>query len=44
MLRLTRKPGEAIQIGDNIVITILDGKYNLVEAGIEAPDDVEIWC
>ncbi len=28
MLRLTRKPGESIQIGDNIKITVLDDSHN----------------
>ena len=43
MLILTRKPGESIQIGDNIKITVLDDKHNQVKIGIDAPDDVEIW-
>lgn len=42
MLILTRKPGESIQIGDNIKITVLDDKRNQVAAGFEAPDDDEI--
>ncbi len=43
MLILTRKPGESIQIGDDIKITVLDDKHNQVKIGIEAPDDIEIW-
>jgi carbon storage regulator len=43
MLILTRKPGESIQIGDNIKITVLDDKHNQVRIEIDAPDDVEIW-
>jgi carbon storage regulator len=43
MLILTRKPGEPIQIGDNIRTTVLDDKHNQVRIGIDAPDDVEIW-
>jgi carbon storage regulator len=43
MLILTRKPGESIQIGDNIKITVLDDKHNQVKIGIDAPDEVEIW-
>ncbi len=39
---LTRKPGESIQIGDNVKITVLDEKHNQVRIGIDAPDDVEI--
>ena len=42
MLVLTRKNGEAIQIGDDIEITILSVKNDQVKIGINAPKDVEI--
>ena len=42
MLILTRKPGEKIRIGDDIVIHVVDiGKGN-ARIGIEAPKDVSI--
>lgn len=42
MLILTRKPGEKIRIGDDIVIHVVDiGKGN-ARIGIEAPKDVAI--
>ena len=40
MLVLTRRPNEAIVIGDNVVITILSVQGNQVRVGIDAPRDV----
>jgi carbon storage regulator len=42
MLVLTRKRGEQILIGDDIVITILDVKGDSVRVGIDAPKGVVI--
>ena len=42
MLVLTRKPGERILIGDNIVVTILDSRGDGVRIGIDAPRGVTI--
>lgn len=42
MLVLSRKPSEAIVIGDNIRIKIVKVDRNQVRLGIEAPDDVLI--
>jgi len=42
MLVLTRKRGEQILIGDDIVITILDTKGDSVRVGIDAPRGVVI--
>ena len=42
MLVLTRKRGEQILIGDDIVITIRDSKGDGVRVGIEAPKGVVI--
>jgi len=42
MLVLTRKPGEKILIGDDIVITILDARGDSVRIGIDAPRGVKI--
>lgn len=39
MLVLSRKPGESIQIGDNITITVVKTGPN-VRIGIDAPKDV----
>jgi carbon storage regulator len=40
MLILTRRPGESIQVGDNIEISILEIRGNQVRLGINAPSDV----
>ena len=42
MLILTRRAGEALIIGDDIVINILGVKGNQVRIGIDAPRDVSV--
>ncbi|MBW2345420.1 MAG: carbon storage regulator CsrA [Deltaproteobacteria bacterium] len=42
MLILTRKLGERITIGDDIVITLLEIKGAQVKMGIEAPRSISI--
>lgn len=42
MLTLTRKPGEAIRIGDDITVTVLGVKGNQVRVGIDAPREISI--
>ena len=42
MLVLTRKVGERILIGDDIVITVLDSRGDGVRIGIDAPRGVKI--
>ena len=42
MLVLTRKRGEQILIGDDIVITILESKGDSIRVGIDAPRGVVI--
>ncbi|TWT39634.1 carbon storage regulator [Blastopirellula retiformator] len=42
MLVLTRKPGETIRIGDDIVITISQLKGGRVRVGIDAPAEMGI--
>lgn len=42
MLVLTRKVGEQILIGDDIVITVLDSRGDGVRIGIDAPRGVKI--
>lgn len=43
MLVLSRKLGEKIIIGENIIITVVDIDRGKIRLGIEAPKDVEIW-
>lgn len=42
MLVLTRKSGEAIRIGDEIRILVVEVRENQVRIGIEAPADVPV--
>ena len=42
MLILTRRVGESIIIGDDIVITVLGVKGNNVRIGIDAPKNVSV--
>ena len=42
MLVLTRKVGERIHIGENIVVTVVRLQNDKVRIGIEAPADVNV--
>lgn len=42
MLILTRKAGESIVIGGNIVVKVLDIQGKQVQLGVDAPRDVNI--
>jgi carbon storage regulator len=42
MLVLTRKPGERVNIGGNVVVVITRVAGNRVTIGIEAPEEVRI--
>ncbi len=42
MLVLSRKSGQRIVIGDDVVVTILKVRGNQVRIGIEAPESVAI--
>ena len=43
MLALTRKKGEALVVGNNVEITVLEVKGDQVKIGIQAPKDVTIY-
>ena len=43
MLVLTRKPGEGIIIGDNIIIKIIEMKSGGIRIGIDAPAATKIY-
>jgi carbon storage regulator len=43
MLVLSRKLGEKIVIGDNIVVTVVKIDRNQIRLGIEAPQDVPVF-
>lgn len=42
MLILTRRIGENLMIGDDVVVTVLGVNGNQVRIGVEAPQDVEV--
>jgi carbon storage regulator len=42
MLVLSRKPGQKLQIGDNITITVLEVHGHVLRLGIEAPREVRV--
>lgn len=42
MLILTRRPGEAIRIGDNIRLVVLQSAPGKVRIGIEGPLDLRV--
>ena len=43
MLALTRKVGERIVIGDNIVVTVISVKGDSIRLAIEAPKEIKIY-
>ena len=43
MLVLTRKPGDGIIIGDDIVIKVIEMKGGGIRIGIDAPQDKKIY-
>lgn len=42
MLILTRRVGETLVIGDNVMVTVLGVKGNQVRIGVNAPKDVSV--
>jgi len=42
MLILTRRPGESVNIGDNITVTVLGIKGNQLRLGFTAPQNVAV--
>ncbi|MBI2807510.1 MAG: carbon storage regulator [Planctomycetes bacterium] len=42
MLVLTRKPGEKLVIGNNIVVTVVMIEGNKVRLGVEAPSAIRV--
>ena len=42
MLVLTRRSGESVHIGDDVVITVLEVRGDVVRLGIRAPRNVQV--
>jgi carbon storage regulator len=42
MLVLTRRAGESVMIGDNVTVTVLEARGDVIRLGIQAPRDVQV--
>ncbi len=42
MLVLTRRPGESVMIGDDVVVTVLEVRGDVIRLGIGAPRDIQV--
>lgn len=42
MLVLTRKAGESLRIGSNIIITVLETSPGSIKVGINAPQEIPV--
>lgn len=42
MLVLTRRPGESVMIGDDVVVTVLEVRGDVIRIGIRAPRHVQV--
>jgi carbon storage regulator len=42
MLVLTRRAGESVMVGDDVVITVLDIRGDVIRLGIEAPRSIQV--
>ncbi|MGX6607794.1 carbon storage regulator CsrA [Micromonosporaceae bacterium Da 78-11] len=42
MLVLTRRAGESVMIGDDVIITVLEARGDVIRLGIQAPRDVQV--
>ena len=43
MLILTRKPGQSVMFGDDVIITILNSNKSQIKIGIEAPKEISVY-
>ena len=42
MLVLSRRPGESVMVGHDVVITVLEVRGDVVRVGIKAPREVQV--
>ena len=42
MLVLTRRAGESVMIGDDVVITVLEVRGDVIRLGIRAPREIQV--
>jgi carbon storage regulator len=43
VLVLTRRPGEAIIVGDDVELVVLEVRGETVKIGVKAPRSVKVW-
>ncbi|SVC05432.1 uncharacterized protein METZ01_LOCUS258286, partial [marine metagenome] len=43
MLVLTRKSGEKIRIGKDIIVSVISKGHGLLKLGIEAPQEISVY-
>jgi carbon storage regulator len=42
MLVLTRRAGESVMIGDDVIVTVLETRGEVIRLGIQAPRDIQV--
>lgn len=42
MLVLTRRPGESVHVGDDVVVTVLEVRGDVIRLGIRAPRSIQV--
>lgn len=42
MLVLTRRPGESVHVGDDVVVTVLEVRGDVIRLGIQAPRSIQV--
>jgi carbon storage regulator len=42
MLVLTRRAGESVMIGNDVIITVLEARGDVIRLGIQAPREVQV--
>jgi carbon storage regulator len=42
VLVLTRRPGESVMVSDDVVVTVLDIRGDVVRLGIKAPRSIQV--
>jgi carbon storage regulator len=42
VLVLTRRPGESVHVGDEVVITLLEVRGDVIRLGIRAPREIQV--
>ncbi len=43
MLRITRRAGERIRVGDNVIVEVIEVRGGTVRLGIDAPRSVAVY-